>query len=150
MLDRRRGADGEVCAEEAPLHPARNHNRLPGGVPRKGVEGQIRTTALAMSSGGAIAWGIVPTLGFSGGETLDGLSSRLQKGLEKLYSPGLDPGRVARQSLFAPACGTGTIAPVTAKRVLALLRGLSVRWVSNRSDGLSLPGPDARLFRSAL
>ena len=74
-----------------------------------------------MSSGGAIAWGIVPAFGFSGRETLDDLSSRLQE--------GLDPSRVARQSLLAPACGTGTMEPVTAERILALWRGLSVRWV---------------------
>jgi len=87
------------------------------------------TTAFAMSSGGATAWGIVPAFGFSGRETLDDLSSRLQEGLAKIYALGLDPSRVARQSLLAPACGTGTVAPVTAERVLAFLRGLPVRRV---------------------
>jgi hypothetical protein len=81
-----------------------------------------------IETGGTIAWGIVPTFGFTGGETLDDLSGRLQEGLVRLHALGLDPGRVARQSLLTPACGTGTMEPAAAERVLALLRGLSARW----------------------
>jgi hypothetical protein len=84
-----------------------------------------------IEAGGAIAWGIVPTFGFTGRETVDGLSGRLQEGLTKLHALGLDPGRVARQSLLTPACGTGTMEPAAAQRVLALLRGLSAKWVQN-------------------
>jgi len=56
-----------------------------------------------IETGGAIAWGIVPTFGFTGRETLDDLSGRLQKGLAKLHDLGLDPDRVARRSLLTPA-----------------------------------------------
>jgi len=84
-----------------------------------------------IETGGAIAWGIVPTFGFTGRETLDDLSGRLQEGLAKLHALGLDPGRVAKQSLLTPACGMGTMTPEAAERVLALLRGLSARWVQN-------------------
>jgi hypothetical protein len=82
-----------------------------------------------IETGGAIAWGIVPTFGFTGRETIDDLSGRLQEGLAKLHALGVDPGRVARQSLLTPACGTGTMEPAAADRVFALLRGLSARWV---------------------
>ena len=81
-----------------------------------------------IENGGAIAWGIVPTFGFTGRETLEGLSARLQQGLASLYALGLDPGQVARQSLLTPACGMGTMEPAAAERVLDLLRKLSDRY----------------------
>jgi hypothetical protein len=80
-----------------------------------------------METGGAIAWGIVPTFGFTGRETIDDLSRRLQEGLGKIYALGLDPELVARRSLLTPACGMGTMEPASAERVLTLLRGLSER-----------------------
>ena len=84
-----------------------------------------------IETGGTIAWGVVPTFGFTGRETIEDLSTRLQEGLAKLHALGLDPGRVARQSLLTPACGTGTMEPDASDRVLALLSGLSARWVQN-------------------
>jgi hypothetical protein len=85
-----------------------------------------------VENGGTIAWGIVPTFGFTGRETLDDLSGRLQEGLGRLHALGLDPGRVARQSLLTPSCGTGTMDPNAAQKVLTLLRGLSDRWGRKR------------------
>ena len=82
--------------------------------------------------GGTIAWGIVPTFGFTGKETVEDLSEQLQRGLANLHALGLDAGRVARQSLLTPACGMGTLAPAAAERVLDLLQGLSARWVRER------------------
>ncbi len=78
--------------------------------------------------GGTIAWGIVPTFGFTGSETVESLSDHLGKALARLHALGLDPGQVARQSLLTPACGTGTMEPAGAERVLGLLRGLSERY----------------------
>jgi hypothetical protein len=85
-----------------------------------------------INAGGAIAWGAVPTFGFTGRETLDDLSGRLQEGLTRLQALGLDPGRVARQSLLTPACGMGTMEPAASDRVLALLGGLSQRFNPGR------------------
>jgi len=85
-----------------------------------------------IEGGGAIAWGIVPTFGFTGRETVEALSERLQTGLAKLYALGLDPSQVARQSLLTPACGMGTMEPAAAERVLCLLRRLSERYNSDR------------------
>jgi hypothetical protein len=84
-----------------------------------------------IETGGTIAWGVVPTFGFTGQETIGDLSGRLQEGLAKLHALGLEPGLVARQSLLTPACGTGTMAPSASDRVLALLRELSDRWVQS-------------------
>ena len=80
-----------------------------------------------IETGGAVAWGIVPTFGFTGRETVDDLSGRLQEGLSRLQAMGLDPTRVSRQSLLTPACGMGTMEPAAAERVLTLLKGLSER-----------------------
>jgi hypothetical protein len=85
-----------------------------------------------IEGGGTIAWGIVPTFGFTGRETVEDLSERLRTALVKLYALGLDPGQVARQSLLTPACGMGTMEPAAADRVLGLLRGLSERYRSGR------------------
>ena len=84
-----------------------------------------------IETGGAVAWGIVPTFGFTGRETIESLSRRLHEALAKLHALGFDPARVARQSLLTPACGTGTMEPAAAERVFALLGGLSERWVRN-------------------
>jgi methionine synthase II (cobalamin-independent) len=81
-----------------------------------------------IETGGAIAWGIVPTFGFTGRETVEDLSRRLQQGLAKLHALGLDPDYVAKQSLLTPACGMGTMEPAAAERVLTLLHELSERY----------------------
>ena len=84
-----------------------------------------------IEGGGTIAWGIVPTFGSTGRETVEALSERLRTGLTKLYALGLDPSQVTRQSLLTPACGMGTMQPAAAERVFELLRGLSEEWVQN-------------------
>jgi len=84
--------------------------------------GELRRFIL---SGGTIAWGIVPTFGFTGNETIEDLSARLREGLAKVEGLGVDPSQVAGQSLLTPACGMGTMEPACADRVLELLRRLS-------------------------
>ena len=75
--------------------------------------------------GGTIAWGIVPTAYFTGKETEDTLSSRLQEGLDRLAEWGLDPEMVKGRSLLTPACGLGTMDKASARRALDLLSHLS-------------------------
>jgi hypothetical protein len=76
-------------------------------------------------NGGIIAWGILPTAEFTGKETLDGLRIRLEEGLKRLEDWGLDSDTVLRHSILTPACGMGSMEPVSAKRVLELLSRLS-------------------------
>jgi hypothetical protein len=75
--------------------------------------------------GGAIAWGMVPTFGYTGAESVEGLLARLQEGLEKLYHWGLDPMEVATRSMITPACGMGTMDPAAASKVQEMLPLLS-------------------------
>jgi methionine synthase II (cobalamin-independent) len=81
-----------------------------------------------LHGGGIIAWGIVPTLTFTGKESLEGLCSKLEEGLSRFYQWGLDPETVARHSLLTPACGMGTMTQAAADQVLDLLSSLSRKY----------------------
>jgi hypothetical protein len=76
-------------------------------------------------NGGAIAWGVVPTVSFTGKETIGDLKGRLEEGLHRFYDWGLDRKMVAERSLITPACGVGSIEPSLADRIFELLSGLS-------------------------
>ena len=80
-----------------------------------------------IQGGGIIAWGIIPTAGFTGEESVDGLFSRLKKGFMVVREWGLNPDQVARQSLLTPACGMGTMAQDAATTAMNLLSRLSER-----------------------
>ena len=74
-----------------------------------------------INSGGAIAWGIVPTLDFKGTETVEELRLKLEQCVARLKEIGLDPDLIARRSLITPACGMGTMDEKSSNRVLELL-----------------------------
>jgi methionine synthase II (cobalamin-independent) len=78
-----------------------------------------------LKNGGILAWGIVPTLDFTGSETTEDLAARLQEGIERLRSWGFEPGEIASQSMLTPACGMGTLPEADAEKVLALLSDLA-------------------------
>jgi methionine synthase II (cobalamin-independent) len=80
-----------------------------------------------IQGGGIIAWGIIPTAGFTGEESVDGLFSKLKKGFMVVREWGLNPDQVARQSLLTPACGMGTMAQDAATTAMNLLSRLSER-----------------------
>ena len=77
-----------------------------------------------IKDGGIIAWGIVPTGDSAGQGNLDELYSRLNKGLESLYSLGLDKDQVQAASILTPACGMGTMDEKDSDEVLDLLSNL--------------------------
>jgi hypothetical protein len=78
-----------------------------------------------LRNGGAVAWGAVPTISFTGKETVVDLQARLEEGLHRFYAWGLDRDMVAERSLVTPACGVGSIEPSRAERIFELLSGLS-------------------------
>ncbi len=80
-----------------------------------------------LGRGGALAWGIVPTGGFTGSETPELLVSKLDAGIKRLEQHGLTRNAVLRQSLITPSCGMGSLAPETAVAILKLLREVSDR-----------------------
>ena len=77
--------------------------------------------------GGAIAWGVVPTSGFTGDETVESLYSLLAQGLDRMEGLDIDPDLVPARSLITPACGMGTMKPETARTSLNVLSDLSTR-----------------------
>ncbi len=71
--------------------------------------------------GGALAWGIVPTGAFTGGETAAELIARLEAGMQRLEDHGIERHTILRQCILTPSCGMGSLAPDQAVAILDLL-----------------------------
>jgi len=78
-----------------------------------------------ISRGSALAWGIVPTAAFTGTETADALIARIETGMQRLESAGIDRKTLLRQSLLTPSCGMGSLTPEKTEAILKLLREVS-------------------------
>ena len=74
---------------------------------------------------GSLAWGIVPTTGFTGQETAEGLVGQLEHGIERLTESGIDGRMVLRQCLITPSCGLGSLTTEHAEAILKLTREVS-------------------------
>ncbi len=79
------------------------------------------------SNGGIFAWGIVPTSLPEDieRETTASLLKRWRDQMSQMEALGIDRAMLLRQSLITPSCGTGTLLPAHAERVLELTAGLS-------------------------
>lgn len=77
--------------------------------------------------GGSLAWGIVPTTGFTGSETAGGLVDQLEGGMKRLSDAGIDRATVLRQCLITPSCGLGSLTTAQAEAILKLTREVSDR-----------------------
>ena len=80
-----------------------------------------------LNRGGIIAWGIVPTSEAEDIEnaTSDGLATLWEEQAGKLLSDTWSLQALLNQTLITPSCGTGSIAPDLAKRVLTLTQEVS-------------------------
>lgn len=83
------------------------------------------TVARFIREGGTVAWGMVPTFGYTGRETVEELVSRLREGFRRLVRTGLDLEEIVSRSMLTPACGMGTMEPGAASRVHDMLAHLS-------------------------
>jgi hypothetical protein len=77
-----------------------------------------------LDSGGAIAWGAVPTEGPIGGAA-GRTAGRLAALWVQLVERGCDPVQLRRQSLISPQCGLGSHSTSVAERVCATARAVS-------------------------
>lgn len=82
-----------------------------------------------LSRGGILAWGIVPTGDplVVAEESADSLFVKWQKQLETLASFGLSKKQLMKQTLIAPSCGTGSLTPALAEKVLSMTAEVSYR-----------------------
>jgi len=78
-----------------------------------------------LDGGGIVAWGIVPTCGPIGKETVEALSARVTQGFDRIKAWGVDPDRLATQSLLTPACGMGSLTESSAIEILSVLPRLT-------------------------
>jgi methionine synthase II (cobalamin-independent) len=82
--------------------------------------------------GGSLAWGIVPTGAFTGNETADGLTDRLEAGMKRLEAAGIDRKTILRQAIITPSCGMGSLTPDKAEAILKLTREVADRMQKHR------------------
>ena len=77
-----------------------------------------------LDRGSIIAWGGVPTSGVEaiGAETTDSLRELYNRQMRVFANGSRDLAALLRQSLITPSCGTGSLAPDLARRVLDLTR----------------------------
>jgi methionine synthase II (cobalamin-independent) len=80
-----------------------------------------------LSRGGALAWGIVPAGAYTGKETASMLLEKLENGMKRLETQGIERDTIVSQCLLTPSCGLGSLAPDRAEEILKLLREVSDR-----------------------
>ncbi|MGB3211028.1 MAG: hypothetical protein WBB19_10020 [Desulforhopalus sp.] len=80
-----------------------------------------------LNRGGILAWGIVPTGDpmVIARESLDSLFAKWTEQLEFLTTFGFSEQQLMKQTLIAPSCGTGSLPPELAKKVLSITSQLS-------------------------
>ncbi|MDW7650427.1 MAG: hypothetical protein SCK29_09880 [Bacillota bacterium] len=83
-----------------------------------------------LARGGHLAWGLVPTSDEVETETVKSLLSRLEENFATLKKKGVDGGRMGRQLLFTPSCGTGTLTVSQTETVYHLLQEISRNYRS--------------------
>ncbi len=80
-----------------------------------------------LSRGGVVAWGIVPTLEFTGRETVEGLMEKLEGEIRALALRGIPAEILREKSLLTPSCGMGLMSVEDAEKAMKLLAELSSR-----------------------
>jgi len=78
-----------------------------------------------LKRGGIICWGIVPTQGYDGTHSPDGLAQKVRTGLDILAKKGLDRQLLLERLMISPACGLGSLSPWYAEGILELLNQTS-------------------------
>jgi hypothetical protein len=84
-----------------------------------------QAVAAFLERGGIIAWGIVPSSAQALSETGPRLLDRLDGALDLLVSKGVSLQKLLASGLVTPSCGTGSLTPEVAERVLALTAEVS-------------------------
>ncbi len=78
-----------------------------------------------LESGGALAWGIIPTSAEIHNVTPESLYTRLEEVVKNLASQGVDEDLIWAQSVLTPSCGMGTMTLQESELVMQRLSELS-------------------------
>lgn len=80
-----------------------------------------------INRGGIIAWGLIPTGSADdiAKESVGSLVNRWKEQLQQLEAIGIDVPAICSRSLITPSCGTGSLSPDQALKVIQLTRGVS-------------------------
>lgn len=81
-----------------------------------------------LKRGGTIAWGGIPTSKDEDikKESIESLASLWNKQMDSITGPDYSKADILRQTIITPSCGTGSLSPEIAHRVLELTRGVSM------------------------
>lgn len=93
--------------------------------------------AAFLERGGTIAWGIVPANPAAMNETVPGLVDRLHEAMDLLVRKGVSRDKLLAAGLVTPSCGTGSLDPQVAERVLALTAAVSAEMRARYIGGFS-------------
>lgn len=77
--------------------------------------------------GGWLAWGVVPTSVAIREQSVEDLERKLEEGMDRLASTGIEKQRIIDRAILTPSCGTGSMAPEDAVRVFEMTQSLSRR-----------------------
>ena len=80
-----------------------------------------------LERGGIIAWGIVPSGPAVESETADSLFDRLHRAMDLLVRKGVPQDKLLAAGLVTPSCGTGSLDPQMAERVLELTAAVAAQ-----------------------
>ncbi len=78
-----------------------------------------------LERGGALAWGVVPTSPAIRQQSVDSLVAHFEKVADHLAAQGIDRKLIAEQAVITPSCGTGSMEPADAEKVIQTLGLLS-------------------------
>lgn len=84
----------------------------------------LEGVAVFLKDGGTIAWGIVPTSGFTGDESEKDLLKKVGAGVKRLTDAGVKPKTIVERSILTPSCGMGSMHPADAHSVMGMLARL--------------------------
>jgi len=80
-----------------------------------------------LDKGGVLAWGVVPTSEKIKEQTVESLEKKLEEGIDRLASKGIDKNLIIQQAMITPSCGTGSLAVDSAEKVFSLMVDLTKR-----------------------
>jgi len=87
-----------------------------------------------LQGGGTIAWGIVPTSGFTGDESEKELMKKIGEGIKKIKKTGINPQIIAERSIFTPSCGMGSMTSLNAHSAMNLLARLQTESLAQDTE----------------